>query len=121
MQTTGVRFVFNFFISSDTGTTSVDDSLASKVYGTASSPLMNDLNNPDILVGKVQYPDTQIIEFPPKMKTTMQKPILFDVAESYIEFPDLSDLMPVKSQAKGDGKDGLVGKATSWFGWGGQK
>lgn len=111
-----------YITSSDTGTdTSVDDSLASKVYGTASSPLMNDLNNPDILVGKVQYPDTQIIEFPPKMKTTMQKPILFDVAESYIEFPDLSDLMPVKSQAKGDGKDGLVGKATSWFGWGGQK
>ena len=79
---------------------------------------MNDLENPDILEGKVQYPNTQIIDFPPKMKTTMQKPILFDVAESYIEFPDLTDLMPAKSQAQGDGKGSLVGKATSWFGWG---
>merc|ERR1711976_96278 len=90
--------------------------LSSKVYGTKESPLMTDLNNPDILLGKVQYPNTQIIDFPPKMKTTMQKPILFDVAESYIEFPDFSDLMPEK-QAAGDGK-GIFGKATSWFGWG---
>merc|ERR1712048_252501 len=104
--------------SSQSGRRVSDDELGEKVYGTPENPLINDWDNADTLLGKIHGPETQIIEFPPKMKTTMVKPVLFDVADSYIEFPDFSDLMPKQAEkAGGDGKT-LAQKAGGWLGWG---
>merc|ERR1711981_101702 len=108
------EFQLRAYITSDHGKSSGEadeEALAKKVYGTKDNPLVNDINNADVLLGRVSAPpDLNLVQFPPAMKTTMVKPVLFDVAESYIEFPDFSDMMPKSSAGgQGDGKS-LVGK-----------
>ena len=57
-----------------------------------------------------------LVQFPPDFSPIPSKPVFFDLANSFIDFPDLSDKVEAKKQTGGIG-----GFMKGWLGWGGKK
>lgn len=90
--------------------------LAAEKHMTSSAPIVERLND---------YPPNgvdlkNLVEYPPKVKPVPVKPLFFDVAWNYIEYPGRASRMANGEATKAGDEKPREEKRRGWFGWGGR-